>query len=343
VCSKEWVIRQYDHEVQAGSVLKPLVGVANDGPGDACITRPRLDSNKAVILSNGLNPKYGLIDPYWMAASAIDEALRNIIAVGGDLNETALLDNFCWGNLDKPDRFGGLMRAAQACYDMATVFETPFISGKDSLNNEYQTENGDSIAIPPTLLISAISIMPDVRKAISMDLKASGNLLYVVGLTKNEMGGSHYFAVNGLESPNVPHVEAHAAKTLFNALSRATAAGLLRACHDCSEGGIAAAIAEMAFAGGLGANVSLANVPKAADIQRDDILLFSESNSRFIVEIQAENQQAFEKAMATLPIGSIGSVTDNGMLNISGLRDSVVISEHIDNLKESWQKTLRWS
>ncbi|NIA29257.1 MAG: phosphoribosylformylglycinamidine synthase, partial [Actinobacteria bacterium] len=171
VCSKEWVIRQYDHEVQAGSVLKPLVGEATDGPGDASITRPRLNSYRAVVLSNGLNPKYGLIDPYWMAASAIDEAIRNVIAVGGSLEETALLDNFCWGNTDKPDRLGSLVRAARACYDMAQVFGTPFISGKDSLNNEFKTEDGESIAIPPTLLISAISIMGDARKAVSMDLK----------------------------------------------------------------------------------------------------------------------------------------------------------------------------
>ena len=342
VCSKEWVIRQYDHEVQAGSVIKPLVGVKNDGPGDASITRPRLDSYKAVILSNGLNPEYGLIDPYWMAASAIDEALRNIIAVGGSLDQTALLDNFCWGNLDKPDRFGGLMRAAQACYDFAKVFETPFISGKDSLNNEYQTESGESIAIPPTLLISAISVMPDARKAVTMDLKEAGNLLYVVGVTKNEMGGSHYYKVEGKKSPKVPQVDAQAAKQIFKALSNATSQGLVRACHDCSEGGIGVALAEMAFAGGLGAHVSLADVPKSDDINRDDIILFSESNSRFLIEVQPDKKQSFENALGNLPFAQIGQVVADDTVKVTGLARDVVLNESIKNLKESWQKPLRW-
>jgi phosphoribosylformylglycinamidine synthase len=342
VCSKEWVIRQYDHEVQAGSVIKPLVGNENDGPGDASITRPRLDSYKSVVLSNGLNPKYGLIDPYWMAASAIDEALRNIIAVGGDLNETALLDNFCWGNLDKPDRFGGLMRAALACYDMAKVFETPFISGKDSLNNEYQTEDGQSIAIPPTLLISAISVMQDARKAISMDLKKAGNTLYIVGQTKNEMGGSHYYDVNGWTSATVPQVNPRAAKETFKALANATSQGYVRACHDCSEGGLAAAIAEMAFAGGLGVDVSLTYVPKTDDLTRDDKILFSETNSRFVVEVEPGNEIAFESAMAGVPFGKIGHVSKDTTVKITGTSGDELINETCANLKESWQKTLRW-
>ena len=176
VASKEWVIRQYDHEVQGGLVLKPLVGRENDGPGDACITTPVLGSPKGVIVANGINPKYGDIDPYDSAAAAIDEALRNIIAVGGNLEQTALLDNFSWGNPDKHDRLGGLVRSARACYDIAVAYGTPFISGKDSLYNEYRdTTTGEQLAIPPTLLISAVCVMPDVGKAVSMDVKSPGN------------------------------------------------------------------------------------------------------------------------------------------------------------------------
>ncbi len=342
VCSKEWVIRQYDHEVQAGSALKPLVGVENDGPGDACITRPRLDSYRAIVLSNGLNPKYGLIDPYWMAASAIDEALRNIIAVGGSLQHTALLDNFCWGNADKPDRLGGVIRAAQACYDMAKVFETPFISGKDSLNNEYKTESGESIAIPPTLLISAISVMADCRKAVSMDLKKPGNSLYAVGLTKNELGGSHYLELVGQSSAAVPHVDAAAAKKTFLALTRAMEQGLVRACHDCSEGGLAVALAEMAFAAGLGAEVSLRDVPKSAEVVRPDQALFSESNSRFVVEVAPENESAFCAVMAGVPAGRLGQVTAEPKLHITGFAGDVVLDEETIELKQAWQEPLRW-
>ena len=163
VCSKEWVIRQYDHEVQGGSILKPLVGINNDGPGDGAILRPVLDSERGVIISNGINPKYGDIDPYWMAASAVDEALRQIIAVGGNLKQVALLDNFSWGNPEKPDRLGGLVRAAQGCYDTALAYGTPFISGKDSLYNEYETEK-ENICIPPTLLISAMAVMENISQ-----------------------------------------------------------------------------------------------------------------------------------------------------------------------------------
>ncbi|RQW04550.1 phosphoribosylformylglycinamidine synthase subunit PurL [candidate division KSB1 bacterium] len=342
VCSKEWVIRQYDHEVQGGSVLKPLVGEANDGPGDACITRPKLDTHKAIILSNGLNPKYGLIDPYWMAASAIDEALRNVIAVGGSLEQTALLDNFCWGNTDKPDRLGGLVRAAEACYGMAKVFETPFISGKDSLNNEFTTEDGESIAIPPTLLISAISVMEDARKAVSMDFKQAGNLIYVVGITRKEMGGSHYYEQLGRSSAAVPQVDPVYAKKVFTALSAATGRGLVRSCHDCSEGGLAVALAEMAFAGGLGAEVSLKDMPRDDSIDRDDMALFSESNTRFVVEVAPENQRQFEEILAAVPCGKIGTVAEQPRLNIKGPDHQKVIDADIYALKQAWQKTLGW-
>ena len=342
VCSKEWIVRQYDHEVQGGSVLKPLQGVDNDGPGDASITRPRLDSYRGVILSNGLNPKYGQIDPYWMAASAIDEAIRNIVAVGGDLSRTALLDNFCWGNPDKPDRLGGLVRAAQACYDIAIEYGTPFISGKDSLNNEYTTEKGESIAIPPTLLISAISIMPDCRKAVSMDFKVAGNLIYLVGDTKDEMGGSHYYLVREVRGTNVPNVDAPSAKRIFEAMASATAEGLVSACHDCSEGGLGVAAAEMAFAGGLGANIRLQKVVASKEITRNDTRLFSESNSRFVVEVAPGDRIPFEHCFEGLPIAVIGEVRSDDKFTVLGNSGETVVDTTIDALKESWQKPLRW-
>jgi len=341
VCSKEWVVRQYDHEVQGGSVLKPLVGEHNDGPGDASIIRPVLDSNKGIIISNGCNPKYGLVDPYYMAASAIDEAIRQIIAVGGNLEQIALLDNFCWGNTAKPDRLGGLVRAAQACYDIAKIYETPFISGKDSLNNEYQI--GDtSIAIPPTLLISAIGVMDDVTKAVSMDVKQPDDLIYLVGDTKDEMGGSHYFDTHGFKGNKVPAVDAHIGKILMNALSKATAEGLVKACHDCSEGGLAVAAAEMAFAGGYGMMLDLLKVPSSDNLVRNDKLLFSESNSRFVVEVSPENQKEFEILLEGIPFGLIGKTRTTTKFEIIGLYGNRVVEADIYELKEAWQKTLRW-
>ena len=341
VCSKEWVIRQYDHEVQGTSVLKPLVGAANDGPGDAAVIQPLADSNKGIIISNGINPKYGDIDTYWMAASAIDEALRQIIAVGGSLDELALLDNFCWGNPEKPDRLGALVRAAQACYDIASVYGTPFVSGKDSLYNEYETGK-ETICIPPTLLISAMGVTDDINKAVTMDCKQAGDLIYIVGTTYKELGGSHYYAIHGYIGNSVPKVNPGKGKKLMTALSMAMKNGLVKACHDLSEGGIGVAAAEMAFAGGLGMKVELKNVPLGETIERDDFILFSESNTRFLVEISPEDKQAFEKAMAGVDFAETGKVTKDKKLEVHSRNGKAIVKADIDELKEAWQKPLRW-
>jgi len=341
VCSKEWVIRQYDHEVQGASVLKPLVGKHNDGPGDAAIIRPVLDSDMGAVIANGINPWYGDIDPYWMAASAIDEALRQIVAVGGNLRKVALLDNFSWGNTDRPEMLGALVRAAQACYDMAIVYETPFISGKDSLYNEFKVE-GMTISIPHTLLISAIGVMADVSHAVSMDFKRAGDLLYIVGTTGNELGGSEYFRLQGLVGNEVPKVDPRRAKALMDGLSSATEKGLVRACHDCSEGGIGVALTEMAFAGGLGASIHLKDVPLIEPIGRDDFILFSESNSRFLVEVAPENRREFEEVMGDARFAVIGQVNDTKVVEIHGLNGNKIVSASLEGLKEAWQRPLRW-
>ncbi len=342
ICSKEWVIRQYDHEVQGGSILKPLVGIANDGPSDAAVVRPILNSSKGIIVSCGINFRFGLIDPYWMAAGCIDEALRQIIAVGGSLKEVALLDNFCWGNPDKPDRLGSLVRAAYGCYDIAKGFGVPFISGKDSLNNEYTFKN-HSIAIPGTLLISAIAVMDDINKVVSMYAKQAGNLIYVVSETCDELGGSHYYAISGFTGNDVPKVVLGKAKLVFEALSKASSSGLIQAMHDCSEGGIGVSAAEMAFSGGLGMELFLGEVPyKASHAERNDFILFSESNSRFIVEVEKKNQKAFEKILKGIPFGLVGCVSADREFKIYGLDGKICVNTDTDELKETWQKPLRW-
>jgi phosphoribosylformylglycinamidine synthase len=341
VCSKECFIRQYDHEVQGGSVLKPLVGKNNDGPGDAAIFRPVLDSDMGVIISNGINPKYSDIDPYWMAASAIDEALRQIIAVGGNLDRVALLDNFCWGNTNKPERLGTLVRACQACYDMAIAFGTPFISGKDSLNNEFEYHGG-TIVIPDTLLISAMGVMKDSSKAVSMDFKKEGDLIYIVGTTYNELGGSEYFRSMGYLGNDAPKVNPSQAKTTMDNLSKATDKRLVRACHDLSEGGLGVALAEMAFAGGKGATIMLSKVPLGDQVMRDDYILFSESNSRFLVEVSPQDVNQFEKTMGDAPFAHIGEVTALSSMQVFGLNNEVILKVEIDKLKEAWQKPLGW-
>lgn len=341
ICSKEWVIRQYDHEVQGTSVIKPLCGIANDGPSDAAVARPILDSSKGIIVSNGINFSFGKIDPYWMAVSCVDEALRQIIAVGGSLAEVAVLDNFCWGNPDKPDRLGGLVRAAYGCYDAAKGFGVPFISGKDSLYNEY-ADKGKSIAIPGTLLISAIGVMDDVEKAVSMYAKRAGNLVYVVGLTREELGASHYYQMLGALGNKVPKVDFIKSKKIFDTLSKTTQAGLVVSMHDCSDGGIAVAASEMAFAGGLGMDLFVSEIPYEKPYTRNDFLLFSESNSRFIVEVERKKQNEFEKALKTIPHGLIGCVTESDEFIVHGLDGKPCIKAKLADLKEAWQKPLRW-
>ena len=343
VASKESVIRQYDHEVQGGVVLKPLVGANDDGPSDACIVTPVLGSERGIIVSNGINPKYSDIDPYHGAAAAIDEALRNVIAVGGNLDRTALLDNFSWGNPDKPDRLGGLVRAAKACYDIATAYGAPFISGKDSLYNEYRdTTTGNQLAIPSTLLISACCVMPDVTKAISMDAKSERNPIYVVGKTYNELGGSHYYDIRGFVGNSAPIVRPDEGKRTMIALSRAIEAGLIESCHDCSEGGIGVAAAEMGFAGAFGMEIDLANVPCDIKVATDDVLLFAESNSRFIVEVSRGNQTSFEKLMAGVPYGCIGRIGARyGSFTIKGISGKTVVKADSIQLKKAWKSTFR--
>jgi len=342
VASKEWVIRQYDHEVQGGSVVKPLTGIDNDGPGDASVIQPKLDSDRALAISCGMNPIYGDIDPYWMALAGIDEAIRNLICVGGRVDTIALLDNFCWGDCTRPETFGPLVRASQACYDGAMAFEAPFISGKDSLNNQFACDDGSRISIPSTLLISAISIVDDINKCVTMDAKKASNLLFIVGETKNELGGSHYYKILGQLGANVPKLDLETAPKIARKIAEAIAAGLVVSCHDCSEGGLAVALAEMAFAGGLGIEADLQGLPKSKHCWRADAQLFSESNSRYIVEVEPDKYDAFAKLMLNLPFGQIGKVTEEKTLIIKSEERKTVIESDIELLKKAWQKTFDW-
>ncbi|MDI6732436.1 MAG: AIR synthase-related protein [Planctomycetota bacterium] len=309
-----------------------------------------------------MNPKYGDIDPYWMAASAIDEVLRNIVAVGGDPQRTAILDNFCWGNTSNPEQLGALVRAALACYDIARIYETPFISGKDSLNNEYRLSAKKTISIPYSLLISGISVIEDVRKTISMDLKKSGNLIYIIGITRNELGGSHYLllvpprrdysklsrseAEELLLAGNVPKVDAVSGRKIFLALSKAINSGLVKSCHDLSEGGLAVAAAEMAFAGDIGIEINLSAAPyedKNTEHRTQDtehIILFSESNTRFLVEIKNEHKMDFERTLTECPFALIGRTIRERKLKVFGLDGRKTIEEPLRALKDAWQKPL---
>lgn len=350
VCSKEWIVRQYDHEVQARTVIKPLVGDRDDGPGDASVVLPVRGSTRGLAIACGINPRYGRLDPYAMAGCAIDEAIRNCVAVGADPARIALLDNFCWGNTDRPEMLGALVLAARGCHDLALAYGTPFISGKDSLNNEY-THDGQGLAIPPTLLISAIGQVPDARSCVTMDLKEPGNLLLLAGLTRLELGGSLWALHRGQPGGQVPRVDPDLGRALFRAVHTAIGRGLVRSCHDPSEGGLAVALAEMALAGGLGARASLRDVPCQEAAAHDAPLLFSESPSRFVLEVRPEHVTALADVFSGLPLGRLGAVVGPASdapapapprLTILGLDASPVIDASVTDLKAAWQRPLRW-
>lgn len=343
IASKEQVIRRYDHEVGGGTLVKPLTGAANDGPSDAAVLKPlqTWEHNKGLVLSLGINPQIGKVDPYAMAISAVDEAIRNAVAVGADPDQIALLDNFCWGNPRRPEQLGGLVRAAQGCYDAAVAYGTPFISGKDSLNNEYLGRNGERIPIPGTLLISALGIIPNVHKAVTMDLKQEGDVIFLVGETRDELAGSHYAMIVGV--PTIPGREVLGEEQFwsappslpehgldhYRALHRAMQQGLVRACHDVSEGGVAVAAAEMCIAGRLGMQLHLPD---------DDpvVSLFSESNGRLLVEVSPDQIAAFRATMQNCPLSTLGTVAGQS-LHVSTRSGELLFAIELGDLLAAWQ------
>jgi phosphoribosylformylglycinamidine synthase II len=332
IASKESVIRTYDHEVKGNTALKPLQSKYG-GPNDAAVLKPLADSWKGVVISCGMNTNYGKVDPYWMAASGIDEAIRNNVAVGG--RRIALLDNFTWGNPQKPDRLGSLVRACKACYDFAKGFQTPFISGKDSLYNESPIG-----PVTPTLLITAIGVTPDIRRTVSMELKQPGNSIYIVGKSFPELGGSHYYQLKGFLGNSVPKVRVEQAKKTMDLVTEAIDKGYLRSCHDLSEGGLAVASAEIAFSSGYGLELDLKKVPRTEDMPRNDFILFSESNSRFLVEVTEKHRDTFEKLMKGAVCAEVGRVKKEGYLSVIGLDGKQVVHADLDELRKRWQGVL---
>ncbi len=331
--SKESVVRTYDHEVKGNTALKPFQGKLA-GPNDAAVIKPMDDSWRGIVVSCGVNPEYGKIDPYWMAASSIDEAIRNNVAVGG--RRIALLDNFTWGNPDIPDRLGGLVRAVRACYEFSKVFGTPFVSGKDSLFNESPMG-----PVTPTLLITAVGIIPDIRKVVSMEVKRKRDLIYLVGVTRREMGGSAYYQERGVFGGEAPRVDGILARKTFDRLCAAVDSGLLLACHDLSEGGLGVAAAEMAFSGGLGVEMDLSAIVRER-LDRSDLILFSESNSRFLVEVSPSKRNEFEALMTGIPMATIGRVESGNDFTVKGVDGATVVASSLDSLREAW-KNFRWS
>ncbi len=348
ITSFEFISKQYDHEVQGGSVIKPLQGRGRVN-GDAAVTRPVLDSQKAVVTSQGINPNYSDIDTYHMAAAAIDTAIRNAVAAGASLDHLALMDNFCWCSSNEPERLGQLKEAVMACYDTAVAFGTPFISGKDSMFNDFKGYDADGnpvkISVPPTLLVSSIGVMKDARKAISLDAKFSGDLVYVLGETHDELGASEYFAMVGEEQKGqryignaVPKVDAQKNKALYVSLSHAIEEGIVASAQSVHRGGLAVALAKTAMGGMLGIDVSLEHLPGTAS--RDDFTLYSESQGRIVVTVSPQYKNQFERIMENSTFAEIGSVTNTAAFTIRGKNGNRVLITDINSLLKSYKSTL---
>ncbi len=322
--SKEPIVRQYDHEVQGSSVLKPFVGIENDGPGDAAILCPEelyLEGPKisGLVVGHGICPRYSDFDTYSMTACAIDEAIRSCVAVGADPDSIAILDNFCWPDpVSDAYKLAQLVRANKALYAYSKAFGTPLISGKDSMKNDYIMDNV-KISVPPTLLISAIGKIPDIATSVSMDVKNPGDFVYVLGATKNELGGSEYHAMKKIPGGVPPEVDAASAKQLYKALHLAITKQIVASCHDCSDGGLAVALAESAFAGGFGMDITVPSVE----------FLFSESASRFVVTVNPVNASLFEKLV---PAQRIGAVREDALFVVGSFIQTDIIT-----LKKAWQ------
>ena len=339
IAPKDWIIREYDHEVQAGSVIKSVAGTKDISLSDAAVVRPDLKSERCIAVGVGINPFYSDIDPYWMAACSIDEALRNVVCVGAKLNKTFILDNFSWGSPEDEEILAGLVRASKACYDFATYFGTPFISGKDSLYNEYVV--GDKrIAIPGTLLISAMSVIDSWKDTLTASFKASGNLIYLVGINKPELGASQYFRKLNVKGGRVPTVDKNSAKDIFTSVSAVISKHLALSCHDVSEGGLAVALAEMCAGSGLGANIFLSETA-VSEAMLDYEILFSESPTRFLIEVERGKKDDFEKQLKGIPFGLIGCVCGEKKFVIYNKDNKEMINLGIGELRAAPAKTFK--
>lgn len=314
ICSKEFVASQYDHNVQGSAVLGPL-----QGPGrvfaEATVSRPVLNNPRGVVLSQGLAPLYSDIDTYHMATASLDIAVRNAVAAGCPIDHLAILDNFCWCSSEEPERLGQLKRACEAIYDLAVLYQTPFISGKDSMFNDFKGYDGNDnpvkISIPPTLLVSGIGVMQTVEQAVSLEPKMAGDLVYLLGETKDELGASEYYAMHGKLGNNVPETDGAANLALYKALSKANAHRWIASALPVTLGGVGVTLAKKCIASGLGMDLRILSPIRL------DKFLFSESTGRVVITIDPKHKQDVEFLFGD-DAHFLGTVTDKPVLHIDG-------------------------
>jgi len=342
IASYSFISQQYDYVVQANSVLPPLQGRGRVN-ADASVIQPVLDSQKGVIMSQGLYPSYSDIDTYHMAACSIDTAIRNAVAAGANPDYLAILDNFCWSSGNDPEKLGQLKRAIQSCYDYAVAYGTPFISGKDSMFNDFKgyDENGKpiKISIPPTLLISSIGVIDNISKVVSLDLKQPGDLIYILGETKEELGASEYFAMMGEIGNSVPKVDTKNNLKLYQQFYKAIKNNLIASSISVGRGGLGIALAKISIGGKLGVGIQLNKV--SGHVLRDDYILYSESQGRILVSINPKNKIKFENNFRDISLTLIGKVTNDQIFTVDGLKNKKIITLKVDDLEKSYKSTFK--
>jgi phosphoribosylformylglycinamidine (FGAM) synthase-like enzyme len=350
ICATQWITRQYDHEVQGTSVIKPLIGADRDMNSDATVIRPVLESQKGLALAQALLPTYSTIDAYHMTSCSIDEAVRRLLAVGADLDHIGGVDNFCWPNIqydpiDNPDgkfKAAQLVRSCRALRDICLAYEIPLLSGKDSMyvDGNLAGRYGEThkVSALETLQFSTISVIEDITRCVTMDSKIAGDLVYILGSTRNELGGSEYYEHLGYVGRNVPEVRTAEFIPLYRNLKCAIKNDLVASAHGIYRGGLAVHLAKVAMGGNLGMKVNLAQVP-LGDVERDDLLLFSESAGRFIVTVDPINREAFEDLFKGTAFGCIGRVTEEPDFVVRGIEHNVIITVCVADLKTAWNKT----
>ncbi|WP_319408664.1 AIR synthase-related protein [uncultured Desulfosarcina sp.] len=349
VCSKEWVCRQYDHEVQGTSVIKPLIGAGRDVPTDAAVIRPVLTSQRGLVFSQALIPMYSAIDAYHMTACTIDEAVRRAIAVGGDPDHLGGVDNFCWPTiqydpLKNPDgrhKAAQLVRSCRALETMCLAYGIPLLSGKDSMyvDGHLPGRYGEThkVSALETLQFSVTGVIRDVGRCLTMDAKVPGDRVWVVGSTRNELGGSEYYEHLGHVGVNVPEVDPDGFAARYRTMAEAVKKGLLASCHGIYRGGLAVHLGLVAMGGELGLTVDLAKVPSDG-VDRDDTLLFSESAGRFIVTVAPDNQDSFAALFAGQPAACVGEVTELPQLKITGINGNCIAALAVERMKSAWKR-----
>ncbi len=350
ICARNWIARQYDHEVQGGSVIKPLVGKNRDMPNDAIVVRPILDSKRGIAVSQAINPFYSQIDTYHMTGAVIDEALRKTLAVGGDPHHLGGVDNFCWPTIEyhpteNPDgkyKAAQLVRANWALRDCCLDYGIPLLSGKDSMyvdgNLEGPYGERRKVSGLPTLLFTVCSVIDDISQCVTMDAKCPNDLVYILGETRNELGASEYYQMFGAVGLNVPSVDVKAFLPQYLALHRAIQKGLVASCHAVTRGGLAAHLSMVAMAGELGMEVHLHKIPAAPGLTKSQ-MLYSESCGRFAITVAPEKKEPFEKIFQGLQIKEVGVLKESGIFTIKDDSGAIVLEEDQKTLKNSWKKT----